>query len=391
MMKKTMILLLLAATATLLPAQRVELADGQAYTIQHRLADGQGFTITLGDEVVGYSDQGALEADDLPPALTELLEQLSVEQQLVRKGRAQRHVPRRAAAVAPMLTTRWGQRMPYNLMCPEYAEGSHCATGCLAVAMAQVLKYWAADIPTTDIPAYTTETLGINMPALPATSFNYSIINDAYEDPFDRSESTWEVARLMLYCGQASQMDYDISSGSYTMGRYLSDYFGFSSEYTDKDHWTHLIDWEDYIYEEMAAGRPVIYSGKKMSGAGHVFVVDGYENGYFHINWGWNGSDNGFFKLTLANPDDPDSAYLWEGYRWLQMAVVGLQPDPTATGITALPAVSSTSETSLLGSSTADYDSAKAHSAPRFDLQGRRIIHPRAHGLYISNGKKVRK
>lgn len=391
-MKRMTTLLLLAMTTTQLMAQH--------YEIQNRQPAGTGFTITVDGEVVGYSDTGTLDAATLPPAASELLEHLHYEQQLAGEGRAVRRAPRRAAAIAPMLTTRWGQRQPYNLLCPEYAEGSHCATGCLAVAMAQILKYWSANIPTAEIPAYTTETKGYQLPALPSTTFDYSIMKDEYLDILDHGTATMEVARLMLYCGQASQMDYDINSGAYTMGSYLADYFGFSSEYEDKDHWTHLIDWEDYIYDELAAGRPLLYSGKKMSGAGHVFVVDGYENGYFHINWGWEGNSNGFFKLSLCNPDDPDSAYLWEGYRWLQKAVVGLQPDPTATGITALPAATP-SGSSPFAASTVCCDSVAtdpqgllgrqglAGHHPLFDLQGRPVIAPSAKGVYIWNGKKM--
>ena len=114
----------------------------------------------------------------------------------------------------------------------------------------------------------------------------------------------------------------------------------------------------------------MLYSGKKMSGAGHVFVVDGYKDGYFHINWGWDGNNNGYYKLTLANPDDPDSAYLWEGYRYLQRAVIGLQPDPAATRVTTVRRDSLTTDS-------------------YYNLQGQRIANPTRPGLYIHHGRKV--
>ncbi len=344
---------------------------------------GTGYRIEVGGQVVAYSDDGWLGErvgcdsvatvvgiDALPAAMQEWLGQMTFEAQLLQQGKALPHrAPHRAEYVAPMLTTQWGQRLPFNLLTPEYDEGAHCATGCVATAMAQILKYWSAPIETSEIPGYTTETLGLELEALPPTTFNYAIMNDNYEDMFDHSESAYEVAKLMRYCGQASEMDYDINSGAYTIGRYLADYFGFSSDYEDKDHITHLIDWDELIYDELAAGRPVLYSGKKMSGAGHVFVVDGYHDGYFHINWGWNGNSNGYFKLTLANPDDPDSAYLWEGYRWLQRAVIGLQP--------------------ATGTSVTEMRNEKNGNEAWHDLQGRRVIQPSAPGVYIRSGRAV--
>ena len=306
----------------------------QSHVVINNNPEGTGFRIEVDGQLVAFSDEGMFDADHQPPAVQEWLGQMELEAQLLREGSASVHrAPRRAAYIAPMLTTRWGQRLPYNLMAPEYDEGAHCATGCVATAMAQILKYWSAAIETKEIPGYTTETLGLQLEALPPATFDYGLMLDEYEDMFDRSESAYEVAKLMRYCGQAAEMDYDINSGAYTIGRYLAEYFGFSADYEDKDHWTHLIDWDELIYDELAAGRPMLYSGKKLSGAGHVFVVDGYKDGYFHINWGWNGSNTGFYKLTLANPYDPDSAYLWEGYRWAQRAVIGLQPDPEATDI----------------------------------------------------------
>ncbi len=351
---------------------------------------GTGYRIEVDGHVVAFSDEGWLgervgcdsvvtngtvvvTADALPPVMQEWLGQMTYEAKMLCEGRAQAHrTPRRAEYIAPMVTTRWGQRLPFNLMAPEYDEGAHCATGCVATAMAQILKYWSAPIETAEVPGYTTETLGLQLEALPPTMFDYDMMHDDYEDIFDHSESAYAVAKLMRYCGQAAEMDYDINSGAYTIGRYLAQYFGFSSDYEDKDHITHLIDWDELIYDELAAGRPVLYSGKKLTGSGHVFVVDGYQDGYFHINWGWNGNSNGFFKLTLANPDDPDSAYLWEGYRWAQRAVIGLQPGPNATGVTE-------KREEQLG----------MRNEVWHDLQGRRVKQPSAPGMYIRNGRIV--
>ena len=317
---------------------------------------GQGFAIVAGDDrmgdILGYSNEGSFNPDDVPPAMTEWLERMEHEQVMVREGRAvPRRAPRRAAAVSPMLTTKWGQRWPYNRMAPEYT-------------------YWASQTPTKEIPGYTTEELGLQLDALPATTFNYAIMRDEY-DMHEWDEGAQEVARLMRYCGQAAQMDYDVYSGAETSGDYLHRYFGFKPSFTDKYYVEHMSGWEDLIYDELAAGRPVIYSGKKMTGflkfSGHVYVVDGYDgDGLFHINWGWNGNDDGFFVLTSAN--DYDIAML-------QMAVIGLEPEGNATSIEALPAAARLQDVT---------------SQPLFDLQGRRIMnHQQKKGLRIVDGRLV--
>ena len=344
-----------------------------AYYVFNR-PEGKGFAIVGGDDrmerLLGWGDKGSIDPADMPPALLEWLEQCERQVVLLREGKASlRRAVRRAAPIAPMITTEWGQRSPYNDLTPYYEGEYHSATGCLATAMAQLLKYWHSATPTAPIPAYTTETLGIRMEALPATTFNYDIMLDSYGGIY-APESAQEVARLMLYCGQAAEMDYDFDSGAVTSGKYLARYFGFRTDYTDKYHATHLSDWEGLLYEELEAGRPMLYSGKKITGAGHVFVVDGYKDGYFHVNWGWYGSSNGYFDITLANPDDPDSAYLWEGYRWTQMAVIGLQP------------AASTAVRPIVSTPTADNGEEVV-----YDLQGRRVAHTKNKGVYIVNGR----
>ena len=339
-------------------------AAGQAVFHIYNKVEG-GFAVVTDDgEVVGYSDEGSVDTTYLPPAMSDWMECAAGQLELVRQGKAlRRRAPRRAADIEPMVTARWGQRLPFNMMAPEYEENLHCAAGCVAVAMAQVLKYWASPVSTTGIPAYKTEELGLQLEALPPRSFDYSIMRDEY-GMFDKDAGAQEVAALMRYCGQAAEMDYDINSGASTSGAYLARFFGFDSSYTDKDYITHMSGWDDLIYDELAAGRPVMYSGKKMSGflkfSGHVFVVDGFDgNGLFHFNWGWNGTDDGYFKLTSA-----------DGYNLLQMAVIGLQP----------AGASAVAPPSCVLSSP---------SYPYYDLSGRRILQPASPGLYIHQGKKV--
>lgn len=357
----------------------VAMASGEApayYVFNASALDG-GFVIVSGDDrvgdVLGYSDRGCFSPDDLPPALIDWLSEWEEQILEIREGRLA--LPSRVAraphpSIAPMLTTKWGQQSPYSRMTPEYREYCHSATGCLAVAMAQLLKYWASDTPTDSIPAYVTDTRKLEVEALPPTTFNYAIMEDYYDDRSPLDEGLFEVAKLMRYCGQAAKMDYDINSGAVTSGEYLVKYFGFATGYTDKYHVTHMTNWEDLLYAELEAGRPMLYSGKKINGSGHVFVVDGYEDDYFHINWGWNGNYNGFFKVTAANRDNPSGGSFTDGYRYAQMAVIGLRP-ANATAVT-MPRHDNSSAQQLV-----------------YDLQGHRVNAPAGKGIYIIGGKKV--
>ena len=87
--------------------------------------------------------------------------------------------------------------------------------------------------------------------------------------------------------------------------------------------------WESMIYRELAERRPVLYAGTSSGGA-HAFVCDGYDgNGLFHINWGWGGMCNGYFKLSVLNPNDNSgmgASSSKDGYSMNQDVLIGIQP-----------------------------------------------------------------
>jgi hypothetical protein len=340
-----------------------------------------GFIIVSGDDkaapVLGYSDEGSFDANDIPDGMRYWLECYAEQMQYLRSHPESAYVAPRSRPnvfITPLLTCKWNQNSPYNMDCPEVKDSEgvkmYAPTGCAATAMAQLMYYHKLETKTQTIPAYTTEKEKIQLEALPPYAFQWSKMQNEYQEG-DKSEGAKEVAKLMRYCGQAAQMDYDVYSGAETSGDYLHRYFGFKPSFTDKYYVEHMSGWEDLIYDELAAGRPVIYSGKKMTGflkfSGHVYVVDGYDgDGLFHINWGWNGNDDGFFVLTSAN--DYDIAML-------QMAVIGLEPEGNATSIEALPAAARLQDVT---------------SQPLFDLQGRCIMnHQQKKGLRIVDGRLV--
>ena len=60
-----------------------------------------------------------------------------------------------------------------------------------------------------------------------------------------------------------------------------------------------------------------------------MFVCDGYDgSGFFHINWGWGPTSQGYYLLSILEPAYEESydGYISEGFSSGQGAIIGLQP-----------------------------------------------------------------
>ena len=303
--------------------------------------NGRGFVIVSGDDrteaILGYADNGAISEDNMPDNLRGWLEGyaeqiLSLDND---ESDSETITPTRSQkpAIAPLITTKWNQNTPYNLMTPTYVNDqgveTHYVTGCVATAIAQVMNYyqWPQNCPA--IPAYTTSTLKIFRPELPATTFKWHLMKGSYKND-DISDSADAIAELMAYVGQAVSMDYNKDgSSSYVMLDVMADLFSYSrNAYKVSRGDYSVVQWEDLIYNELACSRPVLYRGSSES-SGHQFVCDGYDGeGLFHINWGWGGGSDGFFVLSLANPSEKGigGGSGTGGYAYGQVAVIGFQP-----------------------------------------------------------------
>ncbi len=316
------------------------------------VANNGGFVIVSNDDrtapILGFGESGHLDPDNMPSNMRAWLQgyadqiawlQKQEAQGLLVKQNGQRKAPRRVGthsteAIDPLVTCQWNQRDPYNNQCPDYSEGKKAVTGCVATAMAQVMYYhkWPQDATTT-IPAYTTGSYQINMPELPATTFDWANMIDVYEDPYTDDQAT-AVATLMLYCGQSVEMDYGPSSGasSYSVADALRNYFDYNPTTTQcvvRSYYT-AAQWADMLYHELKNDRPVVYGGAS-SGGGHEFVCDGYkyENGqdYFHINWGWGGTSDEYYLLSTLNPYEQGigGSSTRDGFHYGQDAIIGIQ------------------------------------------------------------------
>lgn len=263
----------------------------------------EGFVIVSGDDrtqsILGYAHTGELDMGQMPcnvrwllsyydAAIGQLADDYTPSSNTTLSGETGTEIP-------AIVDTQWGQGDPYNAMCPLH-EGGRCITGCVATAMAQVMNHnrWPQSA-TADIPAYTTTTHAIAMPALPAKQFNW-----------DNMTAT-AIAELMLYCGQAVKMDYTpAASGAMTntVPGAMRDIFGYSTAANIVQRGSYTDDqWAEMIHRELQEGYPVLYFGQSATDGGHAFIVDGYADGKYHINWGWNGYCDGFFTLDNLNPN----------------------------------------------------------------------------------------
>jgi len=334
------------------PAARLKLVQ-QAQTIKSSSmtpyyvfnvdrVDG-GYVIVAGDDrvppVLGYSDTGTFDTQDLPMAMQDWLDGFAAQIASLDDGaKVAAHIGA-VAPIEPMVSAVWSQGAPYNMMLPVLSSGSNASVGCVATAMAQVMHYWKwPKRPYMTIPAYVSETLKFDMPALPPVDFNWDVMQVTHLTDDLNSASAQAVAQLSLYCAQAVKMDYQNSSSSASamdipMSMFM--YFDYSAaaKYIQRRFYT-TQQWEQLVLDELLAKRPVIYRGRKVSG-GHAFICDGYDgNGMFHFNWGWNGKSNGYFLLSVLNPDlqGTGSASGTYGYVLDQAIVSGLEPGPAGGG-----------------------------------------------------------
>ena len=320
-------------------------------------ANSKGFTIVSGDdrlpEIVGYSSQGSYDENNLPKGFISFMKAYQNLYNKVNLGDAEtlknlaeikawRNKKNASAetssAVAPLLgNIEWDQTSPYNNMCPRYDSVHVAATGCVATAMAQVMAYYKYPMQLkADIPGYVNRWNGIPMEIPTITReegvYDWDNMLPKYNKEANATQQQKDaVAKLMYHCGAAVQMNYGPESAAAVSATKLAKYFGYDADLMmDLNRATFTLDkWMQIIDTELAAGRPVLYGGQASDG-GHQFVCDGKDGeGLYHINWGWSGSQNGYFDLSLLNPEKggTGSGNSTEGYNRLCSMTIGIAPD----------------------------------------------------------------
>ena len=309
------------------------------YYVFNRGVNG-GFVIVSGDDcvlpVLGFADTGTFNADSIPENMQWWLEQYQREIQYARSTSAQpRRMPILNTSVAPLMKTIWDQSAPFNNLCPTYDGGrQHAVTGCVATAVAQIMK--THNWPPTGEGSTVYE---CNVNGEPATSlgadfsqidFHWSDMRDNYNFGRPTEVQKNAVAVLMSAVGIAVHMHYGASSGAYSINamKALRDYFRYDKSISFQLRDFHPLDeWEQMLRNELDTGRPIYYAGQSERSGGHAFVFDGYnKDGYFHVNWGWGGRSDGYFACTALNPSSSPA-----GFNSGQEVIIGIKPDNGGT------------------------------------------------------------
>jgi len=298
-----------------------------------------GFVIVSANKsiapVLAYSFESTFDYDDLAPAnqlwIDKYMEQLDliIENDIENDYRIDQmweevlnnELPdsKSVKGVSQLIETRWNQNSPYNYYCPEHPQGpgGKVYAGCVATAMAQVMKFW--DYPET---------------GRGSAEYFWGVY---IEVDFEGTEYKWDemtnsintmsrdaIAELIYHCGVSVGMDYgpDGSGSSISNSFYaLKQNFRYRSGVTEEEMYLYEdYQWKLLLREDLDKGHPILYRGTDDGGNGHAFVCDGYQDtSYFHFNWGWGGYGDGYYYLDDVNPQ--------MDFHWGQGALINLTPN----------------------------------------------------------------
>ncbi|MCW4073684.1 C10 family peptidase [Segatella copri] len=288
--------------------------------------DAGGFVIIAGDDavtpVLGYTSRGSFDAENLPDGLKDLLK--SYERQIAALGDSYvaNQTATRAAFTGEKLlkTAEWNQYAPFNKYTPN-----NYVTGCVATAGAIVMKHHGYPAKGTGSHSYTWN--GQDLTANFEHDYDWANMPTKYTVGND--EAFDGVARLMSDLGVAVEMKYAKGGSGASMEDLLTalkKYFGYSK-------YARLLAiadlgaevWNDRLRAEIDANRPILYSAVDSNKGGHSFVIDGYKDESFSVNWGWGGYCDGFYRIGALNPETGGKP-LGDQYNLSQSAVFSLQP-----------------------------------------------------------------
>lgn len=301
-------------------------------------------------QVAGYSDKGSIDPTNLPDAMKVWLAQYQEAMTATNASSEPHWEGKTVAPVAPMLKTQWGQGAPYNSKCPSDGKKTVVA-GCVPVALAQVLNYYHQNrkgdgkLVYADVETETEYEIDYS-----TTTYDWDNMLNTYNDVDATKEQKDAVGKLVFEAAVASKAEFGYNATSahspfVALNRYYN-YECMSVErdlhyYVDiirnTDYYISTDKWMSMIQDEMEAGRPIIYSASDISGGvglinkpakSHCFVIDGIDDkNYVHVNWGWNGTADGYYDVAILNPGGTFNYA--QGYRCQHSMIIGIQPRTT--------------------------------------------------------------
>ena len=312
----------------------------------------QGFVVMAADDcvqpILGYSLTGKFVAENMPTNVSGWLQgyndeiQYAIDNKMSASAETSRlwkdlsegnsKAAKATIVVDNLLTTTWDQLPLYNNLCPfnqTYQELT--VTGCVATAMAQIMKYWNYPSHGIGSHSYHLNPYGTLTADFGNTTYDWTNMPSSLLSGSPTAEQIHEVAQLMYHCGVSVEMEYGVAStgGSGAVTSFVADalqrYFNYQS-CTFKYKANNEANWVNMLKTELNAGRPLQYSGRG-SGGGHSFVCCGYDSdNKFYFNWGWSGNNDGFYALNNLVPGSGGAGGGSYSFTNDQGAIFGIHP-----------------------------------------------------------------
>lgn len=297
------------------------------------------FVIISGDDVafpiIAYSTESSFDINNIAPATKAWLDNYAdqieyaienniestseIQYEWEKLRNKQTQINKIQSGVSPLLKTKWNQSPYYNDLCPWDEElKARAITGCVATAMAQIMRFWSYPTMGSGSHGYTHPKYGYLFANFGVTYYDWSAMPESIKEP------NLAVATLNYHCGVSVNMGYGVNgsgaAGSVVVAPALINFFRYDKSLRIEGRNDYSYNqWITMLKEELLSGRPMYYQGAGNVG-GHAFVCDGFNSdNFFHFNWGWGGSSDGYFKIDALNPGNMT-------FNSSQSVVIGIQP-----------------------------------------------------------------
>ncbi len=270
--------------------------------------------------------------------------------------------------ISQMLTTVWDQSPYYNEFCPYDSNARRRPPcGCTATATAQIMKMFNHPAQGYGSESYTNHNYGFLSADYGNTNYQWDTMPNKL-DIYSNETQVNAVAELIYHIGVAVNMDYSMGgsggkTASYGYGGEASSENALKYNFRYSPYiWTAfridytLEDWSELMVNELRAGRPILYAGYDEVQAGHAFVFDGYNSSTnrFHINWGWGGKYNGYYKLDNLTPSAGAVSSNYN-FNLFATATIGIEPFSQFGEATTTVAITTEGEGNVTGAGTYNF------------------------------------
>ncbi len=370
---------------------------GTSHFYVYNFSNDGGFVIVAAETrartILGYSFNGSFDKENIPVNMREWLDEYSSQiayaiKQLPETATTPvvtRGTSVNTIVVDPLLgEIAYKQNAPYNDLCPMEGD-TRSVTGCVATAMAQIMRYYQHPVQGVGTKNYTPPRIGYELYVnFGATTYDWTNMLPKYNASATEEQKV-AVATLMYHAGVAVKMDYSATGseastadGALALYEHFNYDIGVNAalrQYYSEEEWLQLIK------TELNADRPVLMRGQGNAG-GHAFVCDGYgTNDFVHINWGWGEPFNGYFQISALNLEGIGD------FNLNQAVYYGIQKPQSGSVANIVLGVEEigVDKSSISGGETAQFNLLKVMLASLFPFDGQLAL-----ALYDNEGNFVK-